>query len=732
MSKLPSKLRWAVAPIALIVPAHTFAQTTTASPASTGTSASTAAPASGRTGNVDDFHTTQDIVVTAPYVRSLDLFGTIGVVEGDELARDIRPQIGDALARQPGVSATSFSPGASRPVLRGFQGERVRVLVDGIGSIDASNTSADHAVAFDPLTAERIEIVRGPASLLFGSSAIGGAVNIFDRRIPRAVPSEAFHVDAIATYGSAADERSIGGSLDVPLTPNLVAHVDGAYSRSNNLRIGGYQLAPALRADLLHDAEHEAEEGHTDEAAELVSTANRRGRLPNSATESWSAAGGLSWITDGGSLGVSVSYFDSNYGVPERPSGGHSHDHDHDDHDDHNHEGHDHGEGPVTIGLKQWRADLRGEVELGDGFFRQLRIRGGFADYQHTEYEGHDVGTRFFNQGVEARAELVQSDRNGWRGASGVQYAARRFDAIGAEAFVPRNNSEQFALFSLQELHFGALGLELSGRYEHASVTAPTANLNRDFNLFSGAAGLSYALDDASSKIGITLSRTARAPSAEELLSDGLHVATQSYERGNPNFGIERAWSLEGYANLNLGGAKLNVSAFHSWFSNFIYANATDDEIDGFPIYQYHQGDARYYGFEVEASAPIAQFSGFTLSADAVADYVRAKLTNGNGNVPRIPPLRLRGGLELASRNVTLRGEVEWVDAQNRIAATETSTDSFTLVNLSASWRATPGVTLMLSGNNLFDVDARRHASYTKDFVPLAGRDIRVTARMTF
>ncbi|MFM6854435.1 MAG: TonB-dependent receptor plug domain-containing protein, partial [Sphingopyxis sp.] len=157
----------------------------------------------------DDFHgPSADLVVTAPYVRSLDLFGNVGVVQGDDLARDLRGQIGDVLARQPGVSATSFSPGASRPVLRGFQGERVRVLTDGLGSLDASNTSADHAVAIDPLTAERIEIVRGPASLLFGSSASGGAVNIFDRRIPRAVPEAPAHVDAIANYGSAADQRS--------------------------------------------------------------------------------------------------------------------------------------------------------------------------------------------------------------------------------------------------------------------------------------------------------------------------------------------------------------------------------------------------------------------------------------------------------------------------------------------------------------------------------------------
>ncbi|MEQ1687066.1 MAG: TonB-dependent receptor plug domain-containing protein, partial [Sphingopyxis sp.] len=212
-------------------------------------SAPASAQAQGAPPQDDDYHTSEeDLVVTAPYVRSLDLFGNVGVVEGDDLAQLLRPQIGDMLASQPGVSATSFAPGVSRPVLRGFQGERVRVLVDGIGNIDASNTSADHAVAIDPLTAERIEVLRGPASLLFGSSAIGGAVNIFDRRIPRSMPEAPLHIDAIATYGSAADERSGGASVDVPLGSRIAFHIDGAYSRTNDLRIGGFQSTPALRA----------------------------------------------------------------------------------------------------------------------------------------------------------------------------------------------------------------------------------------------------------------------------------------------------------------------------------------------------------------------------------------------------------------------------------------------------------------------------------------------------
>ena len=692
------------------------------------------APPAAAAASDDDVHTTDsDIIVTAPYIRSLDLFGTVGVVEGDELARDVRGTIGDTLTRQPGVSATSFSPGASRPVIRGFQGERVRVLVDGIGSIDASNTSADHAVAFDALTAERIEIIRGPASLLFGSSASGGAINIFDRRIPRRVPDEPVHVDALATYGSAADERSAALSVDVPLTPNLVFHADGAYARTDDLRIGGFQLAPALRADLLADAAVERDEGHLGEAAELEDMANQRGRIPNSATETWSAAGGLAWITDGGSLGVSLSYFDTSYGVPARPGAGHHHG----EEGEGEGSGEEEAEAPVTIGLQQWRADFRGEVELGDGLFEQLRIRGGYADYEHVEFEGDEVGTRFLNQGIEARAELVQADRGGWRGASGVQFSFRDFNAIGAEAFVPQNDTEQFALFTLQEFTLGAVGLEASARYETTSVDAPTIALSRRFNAVSGAVGASYALGETS-KIGVNLARTSRAPSAEELFSNGPHIATSQFEIGDPTFGLERAWSVEAYAKLRAGGLTFNLTGYASFFDDFIYEAATGAEQDDLPVFQYFQADARYYGVELEASAPVAQFGGYTLTADAVADVVRAELSGANpggGDLPRIPPLRLRGGLELASDVLSLRGEVEWADEQKRIAAFETPTDGFTLVNLSASWKPLGrdgGVTLIASANNLFDVDARRHASFTKDFVPLAGRDVRVTARFSF
>jgi iron complex outermembrane receptor protein len=677
----------------------------------------------------DDLHTGDPIIVTAPYVRSLDILGNVSVLEGDELARDIRGQIGDTLTRQAGVSATSFTPGASRPVLRGFSGERVRVLTDGIGSIDVSNTSADHAVTIDPLTVERIEILRGPAVLLFGSQAIGGAVNLFDRRIPRKVPADHVHIDAIGGYATAADDRNAGASLDVALTPNIVAHVDGSWRKTGDVRSGGFVYAPGLRAELLDLAAEETEEGNAGEAAELTEQAGSRGKVANTASETWTAAGGLSLINEGGQLGISVSYYDSNYGVPSRPGT----EHHHEEGEEEGEEGEEEGEAPVTIGLKQWRADLRGEVELGDGFFDKLRIRAGFADYEHTEFEGDEVGTVFTNKGIESRLELAQNDRGGWRGASGVQYSHRDFNAIGAEAFVPRNLTDQFALFTLQEWTLGSLGIEAAARYEKTDVRAPTLGISRNFNSFSGALGANYEIGE-SAKIGLSVARAVRAPSAEELFSNGPHIATQSFEVGNVDLKREASWGAEASFKVKTDAFSLSLTGYSNWFDNFIYSEETGEEEDDLPVFQYFQRDARVWGFEAEASARLAQIGGFNIVGDVVADMTRAKIKGGD-NVPRIPAMRVLGGLEAQGERIDARAEVEWTDDQTRIAPFETATKGFTLVNASISWRPLPdtkNLTLSLAANNIFDVEARRHASFTKDFVPLVGRDIRITARASF
>ncbi len=678
----------------------------------------------------DDFHNERMIIVTAPYVEQLDILAGTSALTGEDLSEQVRGQIGDTLTKLPGVSATSFAPGSSRPVLRGFQGPRVRVLTDGLGSLDAAATSVDHATPIDPLTAQRVEVLRGPAVLLFGGDAIGGAVNIIDKRIPRDVPEEPIHIDALAGFGSAADDYSIAGSVDVPLTSRLVFHVDGSFRDTDDVRVPGFVIAPELRAELLEEAAEEEAEGEFEEAEEFREAANQRNRIENTASRTWTAGAGLAFIDEGGNIGISISYYDSDYGVPGRPGA----EHHHGEEEGEEEEGEEEEEGPVTIGLEQFRADLRGGINIG-GFFESLNIRAGYSDYEHTEFEGDEVGTLFFVEGIEARAELVQTERNGWRGVIGTQYLARDFNAIGEEAFVPQNDIETFALFTVQEVDLGDWEVEGALRLENTNVASRVMNFDRDFDSFSGAIGLAYSPGDEALKIGANLTRSERAPSAEELLSDGPHIATQAFEIGNPNFGTEKNWGGEIYARWNSDDVNLSATVYANFFDGFIFDAATGAEEDDLPVFQYFQRDATFWGFEASASAVVGQSGGFDFVVDGVADYTRAKLDNGGGPVPRIPPLRLLGGIEAQSANVDVRAEVEWTDSQNRVTAFETSTDGFTMVNASVAWRPfgrEGGVTLLASANNIFDVEARRHASFTKDFVPLAGRDIRVSARFSF
>ena len=667
-----------------------------------------------------------EIVVTGRYVGNLDLLAGRAVLDGVELQRDMRNQIGDTLAKLPGVSATSFSPGSSRPVLRGFQGERIRVLVDGIGSIDVSNTSADHAVTIDPLTAERIEVLHGPAVLLFGGQAIGGAVNIIDKRIPHVVPENGYHVDFIGGLASAANERSVGGAGDVALgDTGLVAHIDGSWRKSGDLRSGGYILSPTLRDEQLEIAAEELAEGHVEEAEEALALANMRGKIPNSQTEQSSLGGGLSYIRDNFMVGGSVSRFESNYGVPMRPGAEHAHGEEE--------EGGEHEGAPVTIDLGQTRYDLRAEYELGSGFLDKVRFRGAAARYKHTEYEGEEVGTVFRNKGVEGRIELVQRDRGGWRGASGGQYFQRAFEAVGAEAFLPPNKTKSAGIFTLQEWSLGKAGIEASARFDSTNVRSSKFDFDRDFGALSVAAGASYQVAPLA-KVGINLSRTERAPSAEELLSNGPHIATQAFEIGDPDLKKEKSLGVEAYVRFDRNDLKFSLTGFANWFDDFIFEAATGEEEDELPVFRYFQRKATYWGLEAEASVKLGRMAGFNLVADAVADYVHARI-HGVGPAPRIPPFRLLGGLEAQAANWDGRVEVERVARQDRVAEFETETAGFTLVNASVAWRPwgrKRETAIVLSANNIFDVEARRHASFTKDFVPLAGRDIRLSAHLSF
>jgi len=690
-----------------------------------------AAQPGDRSGPPDDHvhqQQAEEIVVTAPFVRELDLLAGTSTLSGNALARNLQPQLGDTLVRLPGVSATSFSPGASRPVLRGFQGERVRVLVDGIGSLDVSNTSADHGVTIDPITTDRIEVLHGPAVLLFGGSAIGGAVNVFDRRIPRRVPDDKlFHIDALAAYGSAANERSLGAGVDLSLGGGLVLHLDGSYRKTDDLDIGGFVLSERLRAEQLAVAAEEQAEGHLEEAEEAREFAALRGTLPNSATEQTTGGIGLALIRDWGSIGASVSMFESRYGIPSRPGAGHHHEEGGDGEEEH-------GDVPVAIDLSQIRGDLRGEIELGGGFFERVRLRGAAADYEHTEFEGEEVGTVFETQGVEGRVELVQADRNGWRGAVGGQYFRRDYDSEGAEAFLRANTTSQIGLFALQEVELGG-GLQAEGalRFERTDVDSQFLGIERSFDALSAAVGGSIELSPRV-RMGLNLSRSERAPAAEELYSNGPHVATQAFEVGNPDFSTEKSIGGELFIRAQLPSIQATATFYYTGFDDYIFAADTGAEEDGLPVFQYFQRDAEYWGFEIGVNADLARIGDVRLRFDGVADYVRATIEEG-GPVPRIPPLRVRGGLQASVERAEAQVEVEHVFEQDRTAAFEAPTDAFTLVNAAITWRPFGGdnpTSLILSANNIFDVEARRHASFTKEFVPLAGRDLRATVRISF
>jgi len=673
-----------------------------------------------------------DIVVTGLLGRSeADLLQGVSIVTGEELTRELRPTIGDTLARQPGVSATSFGPSASRPVLRGLQGERVRVLTDGIGSIDVSNTSVDHAVAINPLTAERVEVLRGPSALLFGSSAIGGVVNVIDTRIPRRLPDNGYRVDAIGSYGSAADERSGSAAADVALGRHFVVHADGSYLKTDDLEVGGFVLSPAARAAALSQVGRPQQVAPGEEPIDFAGTAALRDRIPNTASETWTATGGVSLITDTGHLGVSYSHYDSVYGVPVRYAT----------------EVGQEQEAP-RLDIVQNRVDLRGEVETGGGFLDRIRVRAGHATYRHFEVEeSGEIATTFRNNGLEGRLELIQADRGAWRGASGVQYFNRQFSAVGEEAFLPRNETDQTGFFTLQQFDLGGFRAEAGARYEHSRLesrptTADSARYfsgARSFDAVSGSVGASYGIADGI-RIGVNGSHTQRAPSAEELFANGGHAGTQAYELGNPFFRKEKSWGLEATLHAHRDGFSFDASAYHNWFGDFISESQVDqgvceaaaagDDVE-LPCFQYSQADARLYGFEADASLRLARLGATTINLDGVADYTRATIRNG-GPVPRIPPLRLLGGLEAQGNAFTARAEVEHVFEQNRVAAFETPTDDYTLVNASVSFRPfgrDNRTTLLLSANNLFDVVARRHASFLKDFAPLAGRDLRATLR---
>ncbi|WP_295226876.1 TonB-dependent receptor [uncultured Brevundimonas sp.] len=640
-----------------------------------------------------------DIIVTgAPYGISqrASVIAT-DVVDEQTLATAPAASLGDMLSGRPGIRSTDFAPGASRPVIRGLSGPRVQVLTNGIGLIDASSVSPDHAVATDPAEANRIEIIRGPATLVYGGSAIGGVVNVLDDRIPTEIP-EGGVSGVVSTQASSVDDgRSAFGRVTVG-SGNFAFNLDGVKRKTDDYDIP----APAI------SARRAAAEGLAREDT---------GTQPNSYTdlEAWGVGG--SYIGDKGFAGVSYKNTDSEYGTVAEES--------------------------VFIKLNQKRWDARGEYRFDSGPFSALRGSYGHADYTHTEFEAvGEPGTIFNSDGWEGRADLVQRERNGWNGAVGVQALSRNFEAIGEEAFVPSVKIDELGLYTVQRLDLGNHGFEGGLRYDRRELSGTpiggASEVTREFDNWSASAA-AFIRPTAGLFLGLSLAHNERAPSEVELFADGVHIATAAYETGDLTLNSEKVTTLEGTAHYDRGRFTGDLHVYHSWYNGFIDERPTGDQFyfeeedEFFPIYRFVQTDAKFYGFELEGAYALWQDGDRKLSLEGAADYVHAQ--TDFGPAARIPPYSVTGRLAWTSTRFDASAEVRHVGEQDRVANEfELPTDDYTLVNASVAVRpfAQQNVTLFAEARNLTNEEAREHVSFLKDIAPLPGRNLRVGVAYRF
>lgn len=629
-----------------------------------------------------------DVIVTgAPYgisARATTIATT--VIDEEDLAAAPAASLGDLVAGLPGMRSTDFAPGASRPVIRGLSGPRVQVLTNGIGLIDASSVSPDHQVATDPAEASRIEIVRGPATLAYGGTAIGGVVNVLDTRIPTGMPDG---IDGmVSTQASSVDSGwSTSARATFGLGPIAIS-VDGLSKKADD-----YDIPSPAVSQRLADAEGIAR--------------GPGGTQPNSFSELESWGVGAAWLGSRGFIGASYKDLTSTYGTVAEPD--------------------------VYIQLEQTREDLRGEFRFDGGPFQRLTGAWGHADYTHTEFEGPgNPGTVFQSDGWEARADLVQVTRDGWNGAIGAQTLSRSFEAIGAEAFVPASEIEETGIYTVQRLDRAGWGLEGGLRYDRRTVTAVPlsggAEVERDFANWSGSAA-AFIKPSADLFLGVSLAHNERAPSEVELFADGLHVATGVYETGDVTLDNETVTTIEGTVHYDVGRFRGDLHVYASIYDGFIDERDTGavfvDGGESFPIFQFVQTGADFRGFEAEAAYDLWSSGDRGLSLEGAADFVRAD--TDLGPAARIPPYSLTGRLTWTSTPFDASLEVRHVGQQDRLADHELGTDAYTMVNLSGSWRpfADQAVTLFVEGHNLTDTEAREHVSFLKDVAPLPGRNFR-------
>jgi iron complex outermembrane receptor protein len=672
----------------------------------------------------------QFVTSATPFKRNqVDLAQSATVLAGRSLLLKQQPTLGATLAGETGISDSYFGPGASRPIVRGLDGERVRILENGLALLDASANSPDHAVAVEPFLVDRIEAVRGPAALLYGNAAVGGVVNVISHRIETELHDERVRGGAEGRHATGSGETARGGVLDVRLFGGrdhaVVLHVDAFRREAGDINIPGPAESLRLRRAEIAEAR----------AAGKPAPVFEGGTLPNSGLDAEGMASGLSWVTRNGFLGISRSGFNTDYGVP-----GHAH------------EGED--EGGVRIRLRQRRNELQGEwrAPRATDLVQGVRLKFGRGDYRHTEVEPDGaIGTVFTNRGHDGRAELLHGGGTGWSGAVGVQSGRNRFTADGEEAFLPNSTSRTEALFAFEELARGTITWQAGGRLERARIAAD-GHRARSETTFSGALGAVWRVAQEWT-LALSATQTRRAPNAQELFADGPHAGTQAYEIGDDDLGTERSTGLEVSLRRRVGDVTGAVSVFTNRFAGYIFGQPTElvavehkggwkfvDEHNpeaadhgGLPVFRTVQRAANFWGFEVEALWHLHEAPGSQFDVRFTADFVRAK--EGGRPLPRLPEARAGVGLLWASAAWTFGVDYLHAFPQRQVAAHETNSDGYRLLGANVSRALKFGAVeaeAFLRATNLADREARPHTSFLKELAPLPGRSVTAGVRFSF
>jgi len=634
----------------------------------------------------------------------------ISILNGRELSLKRENTLAETLNSIPGVSNSSFGPSAGRPMIRGMDSDRIKILQNGVNNLDASNLSFDHGVSIDPLIIEQIDVIRGPATLLYGGGAVGGVVNAIDHRIPKE-KFEGITGRGEVRYGGANLEQSNAAVLDVG-TGNFVMHFD-AYNRdAKNLKIPGNALS--ARKSTSRSWNPSLADGSGD--YESYTGGHGTNKLINSQSETKGGAVGASMIFDRGYAGVSYAKHQTQYGSPL--------------------------ESAVSIDMDNDRFDLASEIRDLGTFFDRAKFRAAYTDYMHKEIEGGAINTTFKNQGVDGTFELGHQPILGIKGVMGLQFESGKFQALGAEAFVPSSKTNSQSAYVYEELPINQHKVTFGLRHGQHDVDSKGGGsfvaANKSFKTNNGAIGGLYTLNSQWSLTG-NLSHNERAPSYFELYANGVHAATGTYEQGQANLKIEKSNGLDSQIRWKSGQDSLTLGAYFTKFSNYIGLRSTDnlDVDENYKISQFSGIKAEFKGVELEGKSMLTD----NLQLNVRGDYVDAKDKTNGGYVPRISPLKLGAGLKYEFDRFGARVDVLHAFKQDRVATNynyevgkELITDAYTNISMMATYKLPMQYNLeaFTRANNLLDEEIREHASFLKDIAPMGGRSIMFGLRGEF